>query len=137
MIKNRYVGCMILSKDRKILLQQRGNNWQKHPGYLSEFGGRIEENETPMEALVRELQEELGAKVNPDEVVSLGEITEAIANHAELIYVYFWHDKHGSIIGCYEGEAKYFDNVKSVLEHPRIMDSVRWLLEECEKRGFF
>src|SRR5437879_283414 len=103
----RYVGCLVLTQDHKILLQQRPEHWSTHPGCLSTFGGEIELGETPMEALVRELHEELGAKVMPSDVISLGTITEAITNYSELIYLYFWHDKHGTITGCYECEAKY------------------------------
>lgn len=132
--KSRYVGCIVLSYDHKILLQQRGENWKSHPGCLSEFGGRIELGETPIEALVRELNEELGAVIDISEVVNLGAITEAITNHSELIYVYFWHDKHATITGCYEGEGMYYDNISEVLKHPKLMDSVRWLLQECHHR---
>ena len=129
-----YVGCVVLSEDNKILLQQRGESWNKHPGYLSEFGGHIEAGETPIEALVRELNEELGAIVEVSEVISLGAITEAMTNYSELIYVYFWHDKRSTITGCYEGECKYYTSINEVLQHPKIMDSVRWLLKECHDR---
>lgn len=132
--KNRFVGCVVLSKDGKILLQQRGENWESHGGYLAEFGGHIEAGETPIQALIRELNEELGATVDVSEVVSLGAITEAMTNYSELIYVYFWHDKHGTVTGCYEGEARYHDSIDEVLKHPKIMDSVRWLLNECHRR---
>lgn len=63
--KRRYVGCLVLTHDHKILLQQRPDNWRTHPGCLSTFGGEIDLGETPMEALVRELHEELEARVNP------------------------------------------------------------------------
>jgi 8-oxo-dGTP diphosphatase len=130
----RFVGCVVLSKDNKIVLQQRGENWKNHPGFLSEFGGHIEPGEKPMEALVLELNEELGAIVDVSEVVSLGVVTEAITNYSEVIYVYFWHDKKGTITGCYEGVAVYFDSINDVLKHPKMMDSVRWLLSECHER---
>src|SRR5579864_4212047 len=79
----RYVGCVILTKDQKITLQQRGKDWDHYPGYLAEFGGRIDLGETPKEALVRELKEELGAKVNLKDVVELGALTEDTSNHEE------------------------------------------------------
>ena len=133
--KRRYVGCLILTKNHKILLQQRGPNWKHFPEYLSEFGGQIEPNEIPIQALMRELNEELGAKVKETDVISLGAITEESTKHTELIYIYFWYDKQGTITGCYEGEAKYFDNIKAVLNYPNVMDSVCWLLRECQKKA--
>lgn len=132
--KRRYVGCIVLTQDHKILLQQRGNDWNSFPGFLATFGGSIEANETPMQALVRELQEELGAEVKECDVISLGAITEEVTKHSELIYVYFWYDAHDAIKGCFEGKAKYYDNINVVLHHPKVMDDVRWLLQECQNR---
>lgn len=132
--KRRCVGCLVVTHDHKILLQQRPENWRTHPGCLSTFGGEIEPGETPMEALVRELHEELGAKVMTSDLISLGAITEAITNYSELIYLYFWHDKHGTITGCYECEAKYYDTVDEIYYHSKLMDDVRWLLTECQNR---
>lgn len=41
--EKRYVGCLVLTQDNKILLQQRGSSkWHKFPGFLSTFGGGIE-----------------------------------------------------------------------------------------------
>jgi 8-oxo-dGTP diphosphatase len=70
--KAQYVGCLVLTKDHKLLLQQRGHDFVKHPDYLCEFGGRIEQGEQPNQALIRELNEELGAVVQENEMVSLG-----------------------------------------------------------------
>lgn len=128
-----YVGCIVLTNDRKIMLQQRIHNWRTFPDCLATFGGHIEAGETPIHALVRELKEELGATIESTDVISLGAITEAITNHSELIYVYFWHDKHGTITGCYECEAKYYNDCNAALNHPKIMDDVRWLLNKCQK----
>ena len=132
--ERRYVGCIVLKQDGKILLQQLIYARPFFPvGSLTTFGGRIEDDETPMQALVRELHEELGAKVNEADVISLGAITEEATNHSELIYAYFWNDKDGTITGCYEDEAKCFDSVKAVLANPKVTDDVRWMLKECKK----
>lgn len=130
---NQFVGCVILTKDKKILLQKRGDDWKNFPGYLAEFGGRIEPGETPMQALIRELNEELGANVKKSELVNFGAITELMSNHYELIHCFFWEDKSGSITGCYEGEAAYFDEVELILKQKKITDGLRWLLNECVK----
>ncbi len=127
----RYVSCIVLTKDHKIMLQKRGTEWLSFPGMLSTFGGQIELKENPLQTLVRELKEELGADIEASEVISFGAYTEAITDHNELIYGYFWHDKQGTITGCYEGEAKYFDSIKAVFNYPNVMEDVRWLLKKC------
>jgi len=129
------VGCIVLTKDRKILLQMRPENWHTFPGCLATFGGDIEGLEIPMQTLKRELQEELGAQVVESDTISLGAITEAVTKYTGLIYTFFWHDRIGTITGCYECLPLYFDDVASALAHPKIMDDVRWLLEKCRTLG--
>jgi len=132
--KNQFAGCIVVSQDNKILLQQRGHDWHTYPGYVSSFGGRIEQGESPIQALVRELNEELGAVVDESEVISLGAVTEEVTNHTELVFEYFWHDRNGTITGCYEGEMIAFDNNEAIFTHPKVMDDVLWMLLECQSR---
>ena len=88
----------------------------------------------PWMPLIRELKEELGAKVDANIVVPLGFFTEKASNQIELVYAYFWQDKNASITGCYEGEAIRFDHIDVVLHTPHLMDSVIWLIETAKKR---
>lgn len=128
------VGCLVLSGNKKIVLQLRDHDAPTFPGRLATFGGGIEQNETPMAALVRELKEELGAIVNPREVVAIAIISEPETNYRDVEYLYFWHDARNTITGCYEGKAKYFNTIADIDTHPNVMTDVRWLLEECQKR---
>ena len=57
------VVAAIIKKDNYFLIVQRNKN--KHMGFKWEFpGGKVEENETFEEALVREIKEELSIKIN-------------------------------------------------------------------------
>jgi 8-oxo-dGTP diphosphatase len=78
----------------------------------------------------------LGASAQENEIVSLGALTEAMSDHAELVYVYFWHDMRGTITGCYEGTARFFDDIEPILAYPKITDGLRWMLRECQRRVF-
>lgn len=133
--KRRCVGCLVLSQDNKIILQMRDQHAPTFPNHLATFGGGIEAGESPMHALVRELKEELGADVSPRDVITIGAVTEPETNHHDLVYVYFWHDINGTIKGCYEGEAKYFNDPRMPLIHPKVMNDVVWVIQECNKRG--
>ncbi|HHG8556520.1 Nudix hydrolase domain-containing protein [Legionella pneumophila subsp. pneumophila] len=130
---NQYVGCLVLTKDNKILLQQRPHDWPTYPDYLCEFGGRIEHNESPEQAVIRELKEELGGNVKLKELVSFGAITESISKHKELIHTFFWHDKEGTITGCYEGLPRFFNESAHILLQTKITDGLRWLIDESKK----
>lgn len=127
--------CVILTHDNKILMQQRPLNWHSHPGVLNIFGGHVEKGETIIQALVRELREELGAQVDSNDVIFIGALTEDETNHTELVHVHFWRDEKGTITGCYEAEDKRFDTVDEALAHPGIMDYARWALLQSKARG--
>lgn len=58
------VAAAIMSEDGTVLMQQRPQN--KAHGGLWEFpGGKLEQDETPEVALVREIDEELGLLLDP------------------------------------------------------------------------
>jgi len=57
--KQQNTGCIVLTHDRRILLQHRPDNWRTFPGMIATFGGHIEAYETPSNAIVRELHKEL------------------------------------------------------------------------------
>ena len=128
--------CVILTRDGKILMQQRPESWGKFAGVLNIFGGHVEENEAVIDGLIRELNEELGAKVKPEDVVFISALTEEFTNHTEVVHVHFWHDKQGTITGCYEAEAVEYNTLDEALSHLKIMDYAVWALMECQKRGF-
>ncbi len=127
--------CVILTHDGKILMQRRPENWGSHPGVVNIFGGHVEEGESVVAGLLRELNEELGAVVQPDDLIFIGAVSEDITNHTEIVHVYFWHDKDQSITGCYEAEAITFEDVALALAHPKIMDYAAWALMECRRSG--
>ena len=67
-MKSIEVVAAIIRKEDKILATQRGygewKDWWEFPG------GKIEQGETPEEALKREISEELSAEINVDELFS-------------------------------------------------------------------
>jgi len=132
----RFVGAIILTHGNKFLLQKIVDARPFFPaGSLTTFGGKIEKNEAPISALIRELNEELGAKVNSEEAIYLGAITEEATGHTELIHAYFWHDKLDTITGCYEDEAQCFNYVQDILRNSNVTDDVKWMLGKCSNEN--
>lgn len=127
--------CVILTHDNKILMQQRPANWGKYAGVLNIFGGHVEDGEGVTQALVRELHEELGARVDPADILFIGAVTEEETNHTEVVHIHFWHDKHATITGCYEAEDRRYDTIEDALAHPKIMDYARWALLRARAQG--
>ena len=89
MEKKRYVGVMVKCKD-KVLLCKR-NNLGSFPGMWSIPGGKLEENETPMDGAKREFLEETNVNINDKEITFIGLIPRHTRDGKKvkgLMYVY-------------------------------------------------
>ncbi len=131
----RFSACFILTHERQFLLQKRPEHWQPFGGYLTTFGGRLKKTETPIQAIQRELLEELGANVPADQLIELGAVTEACTGHSELIHEYFWHDVEGLIHSCHEGIPTYFKKTKDIQSILKRMDDVDWVIHQCLQKN--
>lgn len=81
------VAAALIDSDGRILVQQRPPG--RSLAGLWEFpGGKIEAGESPEDALVRELHEELGITVRPGDLVPGPFVTEALGN-ANLLLLLF------------------------------------------------
>jgi 8-oxo-dGTP diphosphatase len=68
------VGALIVGRDGRILLGLRAPSKKVWPGHWDTIGGRVEAGESPDEALVREVQEEVG--VTPTEFRLIATVRE-------------------------------------------------------------
>lgn len=77
--------CVIKQGDAYVL-QKRGDDPRiGAAGLVGAFGGKIEKNETAIEAVIREVQEETNLTLEPDEVHSAGEYTVLSDNNLEQV----------------------------------------------------
>jgi 8-oxo-dGTP pyrophosphatase MutT (NUDIX family) len=68
-------GCIFLSLDTgRVMLQKRSGS-VTHPGTWGFFGGKSEDNERPIETLLREIEEELGMLPDIQRVVPVNKFT--------------------------------------------------------------
>ncbi len=131
----RLADAVVVTGSGALLLQERPWARPGVPGGLNLFGGHVEAGESPLQGLIRELREELGAVPAPAEVIPLGAVTEAWTGHAEVVHLWFWHDAGGRITGCYEGRARAFPCAADALERADLMDYARWAIGACLARG--
>lgn len=108
MKKHIYVVGAVIVRDGKIMCAQRGNT-KAMSGKWEFPGGKIEEGETPQEALKREIQEEMQCTV---------EVGEAIET---TVYDYEFGVVHLSTFYC-----SLVEGVPALTEHA----AIRWLAAE-------
>lgn len=78
------------SSGLEILLQKRAMTKKKSPGYYHiSAAGHINVGETPVEAAVRETQEEVGVAIDPG-LLYFVHLTRATKNLQSLLYVYVY-----------------------------------------------
>ena len=83
---HRHVSAWIMNYNGKILLQQRALDKKKNPGKWAKTGGHVDSGETCDESIKREIYEEIGLKLNDDEINNI-DIFKSI-NSDEHYYSY-------------------------------------------------
>ncbi|MFN3284604.1 MAG: NUDIX domain-containing protein, partial [Pseudothermotoga sp.] len=58
------VPIVFLDDEPYLILIRRSRRLRRHPGQISFPGGFVEKGETPLEAAVREMKEEIGVREN-------------------------------------------------------------------------
>lgn len=82
MIKKEVAGCVILSKDGKVLLLHRNTEkWQ----HWEIPGGKLDPGENPQQTARREVYEESGLRVKLIKKLGVGEFSEG-----DTAFVYHW-----------------------------------------------
>jgi len=112
-VKTNLVSCCILKNKNKFLVSQRplskifANFW--------EFpGGKLENNESFQNAIIRELKEELGIRVNKKNLINLDVITHAYKKNEITILSIFFLKKWSGTIDAREGQKIEWLNIAQI-----------------------
>jgi 8-oxo-dGTP diphosphatase len=76
----------------EVWVQVRTDDGPFH-GLLEFPGGGVEAGETPLEAAVREVQEEVGISVNPEKAQFMGTYKNELPQKTILLYVFLFPDQ--------------------------------------------
>lgn len=84
----------IIEKNGKILLIKESSHSSWRPNTWSLPGGKIDKNETFIEALHREMKEETGLKIKIKGLFRIEEIIQNVNNENKLVHHYIFIGKH-------------------------------------------
>lgn len=116
---------IFIRKDDKRLLLKRSDKKQYAPGYIHPFGWKIDPNENPFEAALREIKEEVWISVKNMKLEAV--ITEIHPQENWLIF-HFSADYHeGEVITTNEWEAVLLTEQEIVQSN--LFPSVRLIID--------
>ncbi len=117
---------LLFNTDKKILFQLRAKDALNLPGYWAFFGGGIDKDETPEQAVVREAQEELGYILSqPRLVMTQPFLRDAgdTENSFKYVFMELYDPSQTLVLG--EGEAMDWFSIEETAqlqmsEHDRV-----------------
>ena len=80
--KNEFVSSVITNKEGNVLILKRRKDLKLDPGKFDFCSGHIKEGETPMQAMYRELKEEIG--LLPEQIMKMEKIGIIETPHEKL-----------------------------------------------------
>lgn len=128
-----YSNIILYDKNHNILMQKRWANAKIYPNHWGLFGGKIEQGETPDEAIYREIQEELNYFLQeynfefelPYEITGLQKGTW-------FIYSQYMREKEKEKLTLQEGEAMAWWSFEEVFSKLLINKEMREMLKKTQ-----
>lgn len=90
------VAVAVIADEKQRLLVTRRSSHASHGGMWEFPGGKLEDDETPFAALVREIYEEVGLEVMHGDF--LGEVHHAYPKHSVTLLVYYVTSFNGQAV---------------------------------------
>lgn len=132
--KIKKVAHIILKNGSKFLFQLRDNKKSiPFPGYWGLIGGSIEKKESPLEAITREIKEEVDCEVS--NIVFLNTIPHYSRKYKRFCEIYLFRgdvSKKISQINLYEGQKLGYFSFHQLKDAKIVPDIKNYILENCD-----
>ena len=128
--------AILISREGNILLQHK-DDYAKilNPGKISMFGGAIENSETEIECLRRELDEELELKLDDYKFYKFKEYLKTVKEDGieSKMSVYIIEDVEKEKLILHEGQAIIDDKIENLLDNPKLTRIAKMAIEDYLK----
>lgn len=124
--------CYIENDDKILLLHRTKKENDVHEGKWIGVGGKLEEEESPEECIIREVKEETGLNIKNPKLRGVMTFPKFKDNEDWYCFLYTATEFTGELIECNEGELKWIEKSK-VLDMPTWEGDLiflKWLLED-------
>jgi len=129
---NLVVACALINEYGKVLINERPVG-KDYAGYWEFPGGKVDEGETPEEAIIRELKEEINIDVTGSCLAPLSFTEKQYDNYYVVVLLYVCRRWNGHIMPMEEQELawvnpKEIDNFKLLPADKSFFASLRELI---------
>jgi 8-oxo-dGTP diphosphatase len=104
----KYAGILLITSNDTVLMQKRDNRPDiKNPGMITSFGGSVEDGDTPSEAALRELKEEVSLDLLSEDLTLLKIFNKRKETHGEDVscYIYMVKGVDPAKLDIHEGQG--------------------------------
>jgi len=124
----RNVHIILYNDSHEVYLQERDSNAPTNPNTIGLFGGGMEENEKPKDAIIRELKEETDYDLHDSQPLDIGNVI--IGGNHVVRYVYYEKYDEKSSLDCKEGKRGIWLSRDKIKIHSKIIQFDKKILEK-------
>ncbi|OGZ35000.1 MAG: hypothetical protein A2174_02495 [Candidatus Portnoybacteria bacterium RBG_13_41_18] len=130
------VGALIRDKEGKFIFQERDAKTNINPGMITPFGGAIEKGESDLDALVREIGEELNLEINRLKTFVIGRF-KSHAFQNKYINLFYIDDINSKKIKIQEGKEIVNFSLEEALSNSKVTEFTKNVIKYFRsKRNF-
>lgn len=137
-MKRASVAIIILEEngEENVIFQVRSKKMKSQPGDISFTGGKIDKDETPKEAIVREIWEEIGLDINDFDIIT--ELDTLVTHYGLIIHPFIVYIKNMNNIKINKSEVDHIFSVplKFLYENKPTIINNEILIKRNEKFPF-
>ena len=129
------VGILLETSDGGFAFQVRDMNTSRNPDMVAPFGGGVEQGENPIDAVVREIQEELDIKISKEQISFIETVPSKNTPGQFIAMFRVLLDKIPEKTN--EGAGIIVLDLKQALSHKKVTDFTKNILEIYKNKGSF
>ncbi|MEI8343829.1 MAG: class I tRNA ligase family protein [Candidatus Moraniibacteriota bacterium] len=129
-------GAFLRGKNGKFIFHKRDNNTDRYPGMIAPFAGGIEDGESPLICLKREMIEEIGIDISAKHIFSIGKF-ESRFESGKYVNLYFIDNIDSKEINVGEGDGFLELSLNEALMEEKVTDYTKEVIKYFQEKNNF